>query len=326
MSSSPAQALSAAEVKRYFRKIIRIRAEDSPNVRLGMAQAEAGMIPTGEEVVPGVLGYWDYLKRRKTWDPVRQCIGLDAQFWEGAEFLMFPPDWLNRAEQLEAGLRTRTRQAKAIGVDPGEGVANTTFTAVDELGIVEQESVKTPNTQIIPGLTIAFGQRFDVPPDMWGLDTGGGGKQHADVLRANGYQVMTVAFGGMVDSGPRLGVRGYDDKLEVHEERYVYKNKRAEMYGMVRKAIQPPSELERRDKGFCIPARFTELRRQLSLIPLLYDGQGRMYLPPKNRTNPRSTERTLTEIIGCSPDEADSLVVAVYVMSKPVKRPTAGAF
>jgi hypothetical protein len=51
---------------RYYRKIIRIRAEDSPNVRRAMEYVKVGRKPLGEIVVPGVLTYDDYKKRRAT--------------------------------------------------------------------------------------------------------------------------------------------------------------------------------------------------------------------------------------------------------------------
>ena len=68
---------------RYFRRVIRIKATDSPNVRLGLAQDRAGLTVTDEILVPGVLTYAEYRKRRATWDRVRQCIGLDGEFWKG---------------------------------------------------------------------------------------------------------------------------------------------------------------------------------------------------------------------------------------------------
>jgi hypothetical protein len=40
---------------KYFRRVIRIKAEDSPNVRYALAQIAAGKKPTGEVILPGVL-------------------------------------------------------------------------------------------------------------------------------------------------------------------------------------------------------------------------------------------------------------------------------
>ena len=72
---------------KYHRRVITIRAEDSPNVRLALAQRAAGKVPTGKVLVPGVLTWEQYLHHRATWDKMRQCIGLDAKFYLGAELL-----------------------------------------------------------------------------------------------------------------------------------------------------------------------------------------------------------------------------------------------
>jgi hypothetical protein len=58
------------------------------------------------------------------------------------------------------------------------------------------------------------------------------------------------------------------------------------------------------------------------MMPLLYDREGRMRLPPKHRASAGagSKERSLEEIIGHSPDEADSLVLAVYALRHRAQR------
>ncbi len=113
--------------KRYYRKVIRIRGEDSPNVRLGMAEKMHGMERSDRQLVPGILPYGEYLYRRANWDKIRQCIGIDAQFYEGAEILLYPTLWLNLAEQyhdqltqefVETGVR---RIAKGGGVIQPKG-------------------------------------------------------------------------------------------------------------------------------------------------------------------------------------------------------------
>jgi hypothetical protein len=96
--------------------VIKIRAVDSPNIRFAEQQKEQGKEPTNEILVPGVADYATYLKRRLLWDPVRQSIGLDAEFYEGGEVLLYPPDWLNRAEQLTANLQYKGM--RSMGIDP----------------------------------------------------------------------------------------------------------------------------------------------------------------------------------------------------------------
>jgi len=289
---------------KYYRKIIRITALDSPNV-----QAQ-------RDVLPGVLSYEEYQKRLATWDEVRQCIGLMGQFWEGAELLLFPPEWLNRAEEL-ARLRIYDRSGdRWIGCDPGEGGANTCWTVIDKLGILKQVSLKTPNTDVIPGMTIQLAHEWSVPASRITFDAGGGGKIHADRLKARGFHVNTVGFGESVSPEIRRGIHTIEHRQDIKEDRYAYKNRRAQMYGDLSELFDPINE-----QGFALPAQYSEVRRQLALMPKLFDDEGRMYLPSKNKRDDKDTRKTLTEIIGRSPDEADSLVVAVYGMLHAKKRP-----
>lgn len=315
---------------RLYRKIIKITARDSPNVRMGLIQQAAGLEPTDEIVLPGVLSWGEYQKRLATWDAVRQCIGLEAEFYEGGEVLLYPPTWLNRAEARAAKLDlllAGKRKAEAVGVDPAEGGDSTAMAAVDRLGLIDLESVKTPDTSVIRGRLMAFLQKWDCPRHRVAIDRGGGGKQLADNLRADGVPVFTVAFGEPVGLEPRRGMAVFDEKLDVREERGEYVNRRAQMYGMIRELIDP-NNADRPD-GFGLPARFRELRHQLSPIPLTYDREGRLVLPPKNR--PPGVKRgpdapkTLTELIGHSPDEADALALAVYAMLSRPRRVVAGA-
>ena len=303
-----------------YRNVIKIKAEDSPNVRLAVAQERAGNPITGEMLVPGVMDHATYTKRRTTWDSVRQCIGLDAEFYEGAEVLLYPPDWLNRAEGIAANLEGRSRIAKAIGVDPAEGGDNTCWAVVDERGLIDLISKKTPDTTVITGETIALMQQYRVPAQSVLLDAGGGGKQHADRLRSQGHPVRTVAFGESATPSPARRLKTLDERALEREDRYVYKNRRAEMYGILRDLLNPVNE-----PGFGLPAKYTALRHQLGPIPLVYDGEGRLELPSKTKPNPTSTKVTLTELIGHSPDEADALVLATYGMASKAARPAAGA-
>ena len=332
---------------RYYRRIIKIKAEDSPNVHLALEQIRAGREPTGEIILPGVLPYSEYVKRRATWDAVRQCIGLDAEFWEGKDALMFPPEWLNIAEQRHRNLIENkvVRKARAIGVDPAEGGDKTAWAIVDEYGLMDLISIQTPNTTVITSRTIALMTQYDVPPERVMFDRGGGGKQHSDRLNEQGYDTRTVGFGEAVTPELKRGLTGLDERKEQRAERYVYKNRRAHMYGTLRELLDPSSMSPTNAnwetwrtiailcgrtvgefKGFAIPPEYVELRRQLAPIPLYHDGEGRMYLLPKSKPTPGSKVKTLTELIGCSPDEADAFVLGIYGMvGKTATRPTAGA-
>lgn len=300
----------------FFTKVIRIRAEDSPNVKAGIAGHE------NIDILPGVLSYGEYLKRRKLWDPIRQCVSLDGLFYEGAEVLLYPPQWLDRAEEIAHALVLNRvpRVAKSMGVDVAEGGDDTVWTIIDRLGVMHQRAQKTTDTSEIPGITVALMREYRVPDDKVLFDAGGGGRQHADYLRRMGYNVRSVPFGA--SAAPiieRTGVvKGMDKRVEQLETKYIYKNRRCEMYGMLRFNLLDPVN----EPGFGIPAEYTELRRQLAPVPLLYDPDGRIYLPPKNRKPGSETkEQTMVDILGCSPDHSDSLVLAVYgLYSKVPKR------
>src|SRR5262249_10316626 len=174
---------------------IRVRGEDSPNV--GRARAGEGGEPVTSwpEEVPGVLSYAEYQDRRQRWDVVRQTVGLDAAFYEGAENLLFPPAWLTRAERMAERLRGKPRKALAIGIDPGEGSSETSMCAVDRLGLTELVARRPPDPSATRREALAFMRKHNAPADRVGIDAGGGGRQIADDLRADGHAVRLVSFG-----------------------------------------------------------------------------------------------------------------------------------
>lgn len=301
----------------FIRKVIKITAMDSPNVKLGLEQKRLGLPITNEVIVPGVKTYAQYVKHRLLWNRVKQCVSLDAEFYEGAENKLYPPDWLNRAELIALSLSGKSRRARAIGVDPAEGGDRTAMCAVDELGIIELVSKQTPNTAVITGELLAFAYKHGCPLENCLFDQGGGGKEHADRLRDQGHPVRTVAFGEAAtlvnEERLRRGIayRGTEKKIDEAETKYAYKNRRAEMYGILRQLLDPINE------GWGIPREYAELRRQLAAIPLWHDNEGRLILPPKHRNPGQKAidgKPTMHDLIGCSPDEADSLVLAVFGM------------
>lgn len=302
----------------YYRKIIKIKAEDSPNVRLAEAQVKAGEEPTNEILVPGVKDYDTYLKHRQVWDVVLQCVGLDAEFYEGASVLMYPPEWLNRAETIDNALPPKnTRKGRAIGIDPAEGGDSTVWCVVDEFGILELLSMKTPDTSIIINTTIMLLTKWSVSPENVVFDRGGGGKQHADSLRAKGYMVRTVAFGESAspEMKPFYYYETFSTKVHQEETRQIYRNRRVQMYMLLRRWLDP----ELNERGFGVSQQLTELRRQLAPVPLLFDGEGQYTLPPKSKKDPKSKTTTMIDLIGCSPDEADATVLAIFGLTFPQK-------
>lgn len=314
----------APDGDRYYRKVIRIRAEDSPNVRYGLAELKAGLTPTNRTIVPGVKDYARYAKHRKTWDKIQQCVSLDADFYDGDEVKLFPSSWLEDARRRGRFLpRDQRRVAEGVGIDTGEGVSQTSFAAVDALGPFKRVNVKTPDTNEIVGLALAFFQQVGVTKeraDRVCCDRGGGGKQLADRLRAKGWPVRTIGFGDSVSQEPKRGVVPFRDKVETREDRYVYKNRRAEMWGELSIRFDPTED---RPWSFTSEDDLTVLLSELTPVPKKYDPEGRLVLLPKNKKEQDSEEPTLTELIGHSPDEADALALACYAYRVKATRPLA---
>ncbi len=307
------------ESDKFYRKIITIKAGDSPNVQYAKREIELGFKPSDRIVVPGVKSYGEYQKNLKTMDKIQQSVSLDAEFYKGAEVRMFPKEWLDRAEEYAGKLSSQGRRAKCIGVDTAEGGDSSSWCVIDEYGVIKLISMKTPDTAVIPGITIGLLKEYNVPPEMVIFDRGGGGQQHADQLRSKGYKVRTVGFGESVTPERKRGTTQLQIRVEQDEERYTYKNRRAQMYHLVRLAIDPAEP-----KQFGIPREYSKLREQLTPIPLKYDPEGRIELPPKQKKDKDDKTITLIDLIGHSPDEADSLAIAMYGMVCKKARPVAG--
>jgi hypothetical protein len=311
-------------------------------VRLALEERASGLPVSNRVLVPGVLTWEEYQDRLLTWDKIRQCVGLEAQFYEGAEVLLFPPDWLNRAERMHEALRGRQRRARAVGIDPGEGVEETVWTAVDEFGVLDQVAKVTPNTVVIAGDTRAFAMEHGVPAHKVMTDVGGGGKQLEDRLKDEGFPITSVAFGVAPAPEMKRGIHQLGDRKEYRERQLAYVSMRVFMYHQLSLLLEldegfnPIGSIEMDGKrlvhGFAIPKEMTELRKELAVFPKLYDKEGRMVLPPKDRPNANMTEddgasrvKTIRQMIGHSPNRADSCVVAVHAMLRKPSRTTAQA-
>jgi len=328
----------------YDVKIIKLAATRSPNIRLAEAEQAAGKPLSRRIIVPGCMDIDDYRFRLKTYDPVKKAAGLFAEWYEGEEVKLYPNDWMRLSNEVGDKIDKTPRTARrTMGVDPAEGGDNTVWTIVDDFGMIEQISKRTANTALIKGQTIALIKKHRMNAEDVIFDRGGGGKEHADYIRAAGYNVRSVGFGES-PSDPDEHLAGWtdpDDRSLLKEERYSYKNKRAQFYGLLRERLNPDRYINDTDDViekpkavqellgassmvFGIPSRYTELIRQLSPLPLTYDGEGRMYLPPKDKTTPNYKGQTIKQMIGCSPDESDSLVLAVYALT--YREATIGAF
>lgn len=304
--------------KGFKRRIIRIRAADSPNVRFALHQLSKGMSDQDDRFAPlivaGLRLYWDWKFLSDNLDPVKKAAQIDAIWYKGSELLLFPPKWIAHSETLADRLglsHVKLRKAKAIGVDCAEGGDKTVLIAGDEYGVIDILALKTPDTSVIPGLIRGFAKKHGVPPQNVILDRGGGGKEHADTLRNQGFPVRTVAFNESPSNKPPKGQsKTTKERVEQFEDKNVYKNRRAEMYVEASLWMNPTG----RKGGYGIPAtpEWAELKRQLSYIPKLYDQDGMLWMLPKSKKDKNSKEKTLTQIIGCSPDEADAFVMMTY--------------
>lgn len=280
-----------------LRKVIHIGALDVPNVQLGCRWKEEGGVGTPRVVIPGLLTYADYLRRLAKWDEANRTVRLDGHFYEGDQALMFPPAWLDQACDPRGWqeLNVRQRDALAMGVDVAAGGRDKTcWTIIDLHGIIEQLVLDTPQTMDICGRTIELMRRYGLRPNRVAMDAGGGGKQIGDRLYEQGYSIKLVNFG--------------EGALSTQ----AYRNRRAEMYARLRERLEPG----RAQGCFRLPPTAVELRQELAVMPLSYDSEGRLLLPPKEADSNGQRGPSLRQLLGRSPDRADSLVLAVWALGQ----------
>jgi hypothetical protein len=202
---------------------------------------------------------------------------------------------MHRDRWQEACLRRPN--VEAIGVDVAAGGRDRTcWTLVDRLGVIDQIVMDLANTMEIVGRTIRLIREHRVDSNRVAIDAGGGGKQIADRLQEQGYRVRAFNFG------------------EAADDNQAYRNRRAELYGNLRRLLDP----EREHGPFLLPPDARELRQELVVLPLQHDSEGRMLLPPKDRPSDRRvTSTSIRQLLGRSPDRADSLALAVWALRQP---------
>jgi|GEM_PF-2074495 Terminase-like family. len=282
-----------------LRKVIHISGLDSPNVQIGIRWKEKGNPGPPPVVISGLLTYDEFVRREATWDDVKKTTRLYGRFYEGDQALLFPMQWLDAAMNLQRWqeLKRRQRTVEAVGVDVAAGGRdNSCWTLIDRFGLIEQIVLDLSNTMEIVGHTVRLIQTHNLPADCVAIDAGGGGKQIADRLHEQGFYVRSIGFG------------------EAADDSQAHKNRRAELYGNLRRLLDP----ERENGGFLLPPDAAELRQELAILPLQYDSEGKMFLPPKDpRPNQATHIRSLRQILGRSPDRADSLALAAWALRKP---------
>jgi len=312
----------------FYRRCFQMPAEVSPNIRLARIQLAKGLEPTGEVIIPGVKPWNEYVKNRELWDPIQQQVSLDAEFPEDEHVKMFPPEWIDRAEELakQGGYGT---QAESAGVDSAQGGDNSSFAAANRKALLALDGLKTPDTTHIVDRTVELLRRYPLlRPERIYFDQGGGGYQHACVLRQHGYDVRTVYFGAAATPEPEPGVVTLDERISHGERRSAYKNKRSELYGIFRKYLNPaegynfalPGEVLNRPRADGGPS----LREQMQAVPLDYNEEGQICIRPKTRRDEKDKRETLTELVGCSPDELDAVALAVYGLESEDRWSTVG--
>jgi len=325
-----------------FRKIIRISAMQSPSVRLAHAQIAAGQQPTGEQVIPGVLSWADFVERSNTLNDHEKTVKLYAQFYKGPGLFLFPQGWLQRAERIANELQPYTvrygiRPPQSgneslrcgdiyMGVDVGEGGDNTAFCVGDIRGILELQSLRTPDTSVITGQCLGLMRKWNIYAYNVGFDRGGGGKQHADRLRDQGYAVRTIGFGETPSN--LIQNPSSEEEKELKEQKAIYRSRRVQLYAEASKLLDPNpiptgSGGFQDPPGYGIPSNtpeLAELHRQLSKFPIQYNEDGIQILPPKQKRDSKDKRLTLKDMIGRSPDEADAFVLLIHmILTPPVK-------
>ena len=232
------------------------------------------------------------------WNEVQRTTRLRGQFYEGKHERLFPTETLDLAMDGRRWqqLQQQQRRAQAMGVDVAAGGRDqSSWTVIDQFGIIEQIVKDTPHTMEIAGLTRQLIEQYQLPAWHVAFDAGGGGKQIADRLEEQGFAVIVVHFG------------------EAADARQAYVNRRAELYGVLAACFDP----EREEGVFCLPPEGDELRAELNVLPLRYDSEGRLVLPPKQpgRSGP-TTEKSIRQLLGRSPDRADSLALATWILHR----------
>jgi len=325
----------------FLRNVIHIDGKDSPNYKLGKILDEAGADRPFPAIIPGVLSYDEYVRREHVWDHVKAHMRLSGHFYEGEGALLFPPDWLDFAEEIYDILNPNgydsqekykingfKRTALGMGVDTGAGRDLSCWTVVDERGVIEQEARVTANTMEIPAFTLEMMRRHNLKGHQVVFDAGGGGKQISDRLIEQGYNVRAISFGG--SPTPERSKRRLTtaEKRDDDQIRQVYKNKRAELYGVCSELMDPDLCKEYERPMFSISKELYHLRQELAIMPKEYDSEGKMFLPPKERPpgNKNPDLLVIKELLGRSPDRADSLVLATYAMVESAAPRVAGAF
>ena len=312
--------------------------EESPNLiesRRMDREGETGEYPL---LVRGLLSRQEFDEWNATWDEPRKRVRLFGLLPNEEEMKLYPPSWLDLAQQLGAKLREPMRHKRwrddgpyALGIDVAYGGGDlTAWVVLGRWGVRHVHVQSTPNTAIISGYTIELIRDYRIKAWAVAFDSGGGGKQIADMLRARD----DMDFGEIVDVS--FGAKPLDAKK--------YSNRRTELYGELRTVLEatderrgllalPVREWPSEVRCLALPLDDAKLREDLAVLPYEWDGEGKQRLPPKDHTHRDTSpqrERSVRERLGGrSPDRGDALALAwfawtrgaEYLRLERVKRP-----
>lgn len=301
-----------------LRKVIHVSAEDTPNVQAGMYWEQ---LPKDSRtarppvIIDGLISYEDYLRRKHEMPEPERIMRLEGQFYTGDQALLFTHAALDASQKRWKTLPpVAQRDAVAMGIDTGQGRDLTVWTIVDDDGVIAFYSDKKSRARTVVNKTVQLVEQYNIDPKNVAIDFGGGGNEIAQFLP---WRVRCVMFGESASQHRR--VKGRQKKEQQRVTRISYKNRRAEMYGILSSAMNP----ELREKVFAIPPHHVELRKELSVIPLMWDNEGKLQLPPKDQTSANAKDQLSMRSLlgGKSPDHADSLALAYFAL-KNAKRLT----
>jgi hypothetical protein len=310
------------ETNRLLRWVRHISPEESPNIIVSRQMDRDGQPGPYPETTPGILSREEFDEWNASWTGARKRMRLFGLLPDEAEQKLFPPAWLDLAQRL--GQRVREHEARggkrrdgpwSLGVDVAQGGGDlTVWVVLGRWGVRHVLAKPTPNTAEISGQTIRLMEQFRIRPSAVAFDSGGGGKQIADFLRDRGHEgILDLQFGSTADDAVK------------------YRNRRTELYGDLREAMEPAERLTKLDELPCekwpAEARCISfspddglMRDDLAVLPLTYDSEGRLRLPPKDHGRTRESgqrELCVRELLGGrSPDRGDALALAYYAWSR----------
>jgi len=308
---------------RFNRRVVHIDGDDSPNVKLGKKMAEAGVKGPYPSIIPGVLSYSDYIYRETKWDNFNRTTRLHGLFYEGDDTQMFPPDRMDAAENAYASVSMveyGKRGPFYLGVDvAGGGRDSSCWVVLDRLGIYEMIVKSTPDLTQIPDITLAVMARHRIESKNVCIDATGLGEGPVASLRRKGRQVRGVSFSQSA-SRPKI-------YCNVRAEMYMEAGKRFDVdLWVFAKDVAADGTITEQPGNFvkCMSyningqdrGEYEMLREELQSMPLNIDGDGRIWLPPKNKDPRRPNVECLHDILGRSPDRADAFVLAVHAMRR----------